>query len=196
MNLNKNRILVLNSCWKAVNELGGEKLYDVIGAMYGGSMLALDQNDPGDMFPTKWADWIDLPVRPGDDTIATSKGKFIRLPRVVIARNYERMHIPTTKLTATNVHIRDEHTCVYCGKKLPRVKLNLDHVYPSSRGGESTWENLGSSCIKCNTFKADRTPEEAGMRLRKKLKAPSPLPLMARIVPVYPEWTPFVITPN
>lgn len=37
---------------------------------------------------------------------------------------------------------------------------------PQSRGGGHTWENLAACCSRCNHTKADRTPEEAGMRLR------------------------------
>lgn len=57
---------------------------------------------------------------------------------------------------------RDRWTCGYCGGKADTI----DHVLPESRGGKLTWENSVSACAKCNGFKADRTPEEAGMRLR------------------------------
>jgi hypothetical protein len=57
---------------------------------------------------------------------------------------------------------RDRHMCQYCGT---RGELTLDHVMPQSRGGPDTWENLVSACVKCNQRKADRTPEEAGMKL-------------------------------
>lgn len=58
---------------------------------------------------------------------------------------------------------RDKHTCVYCGKAGADT---VDHVQPQSRGGRSSWENLAASCRRCNHTKSDRTPEEAGMRLR------------------------------
>jgi hypothetical protein len=60
---------------------------------------------------------------------------------------------------------RDRHTCQYCGAK---GELTLDHVMPSSRGGQDTWENLVAACGPCNHGKANRTPEEAGMRLASK----------------------------
>ncbi|UQN30506.1 HNH endonuclease [Brachybacterium kimchii] len=70
------------------------------------------------------------------------------------------------------VHERDHWTCAYCGRgvsKRPRcdeLLATVDHILPSSRGGESSWLNLVSSCKGCNNRKADRTPEEAGMQLR------------------------------
>lgn len=64
--------------------------------------------------------------------------------------------------TKAGVLKRDKHTCVYCGSKAATV----DHVLPESRGGKLTWENSAAACVDCNSFKADRTPEEAKMRLR------------------------------
>lgn len=58
---------------------------------------------------------------------------------------------------------RDKHTCVYCGRA---GATTVDHVLPQSRGGRNSWENLAACCTSCNQLKADRTPEEAGMRLR------------------------------
>ena len=49
----------------------------------------------------------------------------------------------------------------------------IDHVLPQSRGGENTWWNLVGACQPCNSYKADRTPEEANMRLFRDPKAPS-----------------------
>jgi len=46
-----------------------------------------------------------------------------------------------------------------------RKDLNLDHVIPRDRGGPTTWENIVCSCIECNTQKANRRPQEAGMHL-------------------------------
>jgi len=68
--------------------------------------------------------------------------------------------------------------CQYCGKTFDRNDLNLDHVIPRDRGGPTTWENIVCSCIECNTLKANRTPQEAGMHLIRK--------------PKRPKWRPFV----
>lgn len=52
------------------------------------------------------------------------------------------------------------------GPARPGVPRAIDHVFPQSRGGGNTWENLAACCKGCNQRKADRTPTEAGMRLR------------------------------
>ena len=60
---------------------------------------------------------------------------------------------------------RDEYTCQYCGEKLSPGRATIDHVFPKCRGGKNTYENTVCACHGCNRKKADRTPEEAGMRL-------------------------------
>lgn len=60
---------------------------------------------------------------------------------------------------------RDGHMCMYCGITFSYKKLSRDHVQPASKGGPDTWENCVTSCLRCNQFKADRTPEEAGLEL-------------------------------
>jgi 5-methylcytosine-specific restriction endonuclease McrA len=72
--------------------------------------------------------------------------------------------------------VRDDGTCQYCGVKRPRAELNLDHVVPRSQGGTTSWENVVCSCVPCNLRKANRTPDQAGMRLLR--------------LPVRPRWTP------
>lgn len=54
---------------------------------------------------------------------------------------------------------RDRGRCRYCGD----IGQSIDHVLPRSRGGERTMANGVVACVPCNSFKGDRTPEEAGM---------------------------------
>jgi len=73
------------------------------------------------------------------------------------------------KLTRLEVFNRDHYTCQYCGKETRQ--LTLDHVIPRHQGGEHTWENVVSACIRCNLRKAGRTPHQARMTL---IRHPSP----------------------
>jgi 5-methylcytosine-specific restriction endonuclease McrA len=57
---------------------------------------------------------------------------------------------------------RDQRRCAYC---LGRA-TTVDHVLPRSRGGRNTWLNTVAACEECNGRKGDRTPAEAGMRMR------------------------------
>lgn len=78
-----------------------------------------------------------------------------------MVRHYDR--VPT--LTQDKLAQRDKNMCAYCGGVFKTHQLEMEHVYPKSRGGPLTWMNLVSACRHCNSRKRDRTPEEAGMLL-------------------------------
>ncbi len=87
-----------------------------------------------------------------------------------VIRLIEYIHIPFERksLSRKNILLRDHNRCQYCGKGFPPSELTLDHVFPRARGGSSTWDNLVTSCRRCNNVKGNRTPEEAAMKLLKK----------------------------
>ncbi len=63
-----------------------------------------------------------------------------------------------SKRTRFKVFDRDDYTCRYCGKTpADRVTLEVDHVIPTSKGGDSSMENLVTSCFDCNRGKSDLT---------------------------------------
>ena len=69
-----------------------------------------------------------------------------------------------------HVMSRDRETCVYCGWRNgslggPR-DIHVDHIVPFSHGGYPTRENLVCACSRCNLYKGDRTPDEAGMEMK------------------------------
>ena len=52
----------------------------------------------------------------------------------------------------------------YCGV---RSNLTIDHVRPTSKGGDWSWENLVTACVKCNGKKGDSTLKQLGWKLKK-----------------------------
>ncbi|MGQ9831889.1 MAG: HNH endonuclease [Thermochromatium sp.] len=60
---------------------------------------------------------------------------------------------------------RDDYMCLYCGQRFPAHQLSRDHVRPLSQGGQDVWSNVVTACVRCNNYKAGRTPEDAGMEL-------------------------------
>jgi len=60
---------------------------------------------------------------------------------------------------------RDDHICLYCGGRFSHRHLSRDHVRPVSKGGRDVWRNVVTACLRCNNYKAGRTPEAAGMEL-------------------------------
>jgi 5-methylcytosine-specific restriction endonuclease McrA len=98
------------------------------------------------------------------------------MPSVVrVLRRFKRDRI-RIKFSRLNIYTRDRFTCQFCGERFMSEDLTFDHVVPRARGGKTTWENIVTACILCNKTKADRTPEEAGMRLLSKPKKPHFLP--------------------
>lgn len=70
------------------------------------------------------------------------ESKFVEVKR----GNVERLRV--------SVFERDGYACRYCGSKTP--PFHLDHVYPVSKGGETTEDNLVTSCARCNVQKHNR----------------------------------------
>lgn len=90
----------------------------------------------------------------------------INIPSVIRLRYYVVVPYKELPFNRKNILHRDNYTCQYCGKV--SATLSLDHIIPKSKGGKSTWENVVAACVRCNTLKADKTLQEAGMKLAKK----------------------------
>lgn len=52
------------------------------------------------------------------------------------------------------IYLKYDGHCGYCGKKLHRDTMTVDHIVPVSRGGGNSLENLMPSCRECNEAKA------------------------------------------
>jgi hypothetical protein len=91
-------------------------------------------------------------------------------PGPVIVRLSRSVRVPRRLLSPSraNLLVRDGGACQYCGARPALRQLTIDHVRPLSRGGaRRSWENQVVACMACNHRKADRLPEEVGMRLRR-----------------------------
>lgn len=141
---------------------------------------ALDITEDGSFLPTKWDEWLNLPVRDHDTEIRSVRGS-IRVPTVIIAVKYGRMHLRRPSLGARGIWERDGGVCQYTGRKLKPDEGNIDHVLPRSRGGKTSWENCVLAHREVNSKKADRMPREAGLRLLRVPIAPRVLPSSAYI---------------
>ena len=101
----------------------------------------------------------------------------LAVPEVICLAHYDRLPSTAVTFSRRNVAKRDHYICQYCGAQPGAESITIDHVLPRSQGGTSTWTNCVAACERCNARKGDRTPEQAGMRLRRR--------------PVRPEWKPF-----
>lgn len=97
-----------------------------------------------------------------------SPSRVLKIPSVIRLLAYRHIPQQARALSRKNILLRDHNTCQFCGRTFPSSELTLDHVVPRSRGGRSSWENLVACCYQCNNHKGDRTPEEAGIELRRR----------------------------
>ena len=96
----------------------------------------------------------------------------IAIPEVIALKLYDRLPTTEVKFTRRNIYEHYNYRCCYCGKKFGSIELNLEHVVPKSRGGKTGWDNIVTACIPCNLRKADKMPDEAGMKLLLKPSKP------------------------
>lgn len=101
----------------------------------------------------------------------------LRTPAVIRLKRGGARIKQAVRFSRVNVYTRDGFRCQYCGEQKSPRDLNYDHVIPRARGGLTDWENIVTSCYPCNDRKGGRTPEEAGMKLRKKPLVPKSLPV-------------------
>ena len=161
--------------------------------------------DPADYQTYARDDWSKLRPGDGEPFIRAVQFR-LRVPEVITLTAYDRLPAAAVTFSRRNIFKRDHYTCQYCGRQgrnqlgndLPDGKsfcasagrdkatrlpwqpggeeLTIDHVVPRARGGQSRWDNCVLACVECNNRKADRTPEQAKMRLKR--------------MPVQPAWNP------
>jgi len=64
-----------------------------------------------------------------------------------------------TKERRLALYIRDNFTCMYCGRNLKNAtpaEIGLDHLVCSSKGGTNENTNLVTCCRSCNSSRCDR----------------------------------------
>lgn len=173
------RTLVLNRVWQAVNIIGIKRAISLLVQDHAQVIFA----EEGQFHLFNAEDWFAFslahPPRPNQPCIHTIR-MTLRIPKVVLLRYYDRLPVQEVKFCRQAVYERDDFRCQYCGKTFTPDDLNLDHVIPRHHGGKTNWENVVTSCVHCNTRKANRLPHEVGMRLIRK--------------PERPKWRPFVST--
>jgi hypothetical protein len=72
----------------------------------------------------------------------------------------ERQRMAVRLKDRFEVFKRDAFTCQYCGRRVPDVVLEVDHIIPRAEGGGDEIENLVTSCWECNRGKGKRLLDE------------------------------------
>lgn len=110
------------------------------------------------------------------DKVVHSPSVAIHVPAVV--RLIRRLVNPKPRLrfSRQNIYLRDNGACQYCRRQLGVDECTFDHVVPRVRGGKTCWTNVVLCCPQCNRKKGGRTPEDAGMLLRRPPRVPHDIP--------------------
>jgi 5-methylcytosine-specific restriction endonuclease McrA len=160
-------VLVLNASYEPLNVTSVRRAYVLV---FKGKAELIEQ--------------LDRPLHSASDTFAWPHVirlvQYVRVPRAV-----------QRKISRRALFARDNWRCAYCGTT--SGKLTLDHVIPRSRGGDSVWENVVTSCAPCNLKKGDRLPHEVEMELGYIPKPPTPVLFIRLAAPKIPEgWQPYL----
>jgi len=165
--LTRGRVLVLNASYEPLNVTTVRRAHVLV---FKGKAEVIEELDQALRSATTTFPWPHV-IR---------LVQYVRVPRTV-----------QRKISRRALFARDDWRCVYCGSSGGR--LTLDHVVPKSRGGESVWENVVTSCAPCNLRKGNRLPHEVSMELRRKPRAPAPVLFIRLAAPKIPDgWQPYL----
>lgn len=112
-------------------------------------------------------------------------------PSVIRVNKWINLNYAKVPLTRENIFKRDNHKCVYCGES-KRTLLTLDHVYPKSKGGKDSWENLVTACKSCNGEKGNLLLDEWGKEDPKPVRPHHLLLVQKNQMTIPDEWKPYL----
>lgn len=188
-------VLVVNRFYMAVHVVNVRRAF---GLLYRQLAEVLDV-DEGHYANYDFETWLEMSELRAEEKKLTddwvrSVSFEVLVPRVIRLLKYDRVPKLSTRFNRRNLFARDNNQCQYCSRVLPSSQLSIDHVMPRSRNGETTWDNVVACCVRCNTKKGGRTPQEAHMRLLRPPRKPKHNPLFADKLsnPKYENWKPFV----
>lgn len=155
--------LVLNKLYIPIHIIGWKR---AVSLLYQDLAHSLD----AELMPYDYNSWLEYANSPQFDdgyyNYVHSSRVTMAVPDILVLKEFKYLPKRDVKFTRENVFHRDNHKCAYCGKRFKRDDLTIDHILPKSKGGNNSWKNTISACMKCNNVKADRTPEQAGMPLK------------------------------
>jgi 5-methylcytosine-specific restriction endonuclease McrA len=161
--------LVLNRRWTPIRTT---PVQDAIGLVAKGTAVIIEPDSFETHDLVSWNDVSRARLRFGDLAIRSPRLVLVP-PEVILLMTYEGQGGRAVVFSRKNLFKRDRYTCQYCGLQPGPEELTVDHVVPRSRGGVSSWENCVLACVECNKRKADRSPEKAGLKLRRAPKKPT-----------------------
>jgi 5-methylcytosine-specific restriction endonuclease McrA len=185
-------VLVLNKFWQAV---GIGTAADVLSKMFQGKAAAIDVTPSvGGIEVYDWfrfGEWVERGVQ-DDKPFVRTPNYPVQIPEIAIMMEYGEVPQRARHFSRFSVFKRDKYVCQYCGAQPGKEFVTIDHVHPKSKGGDTSWLNCVTACEPCNSSKSNRTPQQAGMKLRNEPKQPDPLHMLKLRAEGNPIWRKFI----
>jgi len=134
--------------------------------------------------------------------IHDGSGREYSIPSVIVLKKYIGSQNKQATYTKSSIYARDRKKCQYCGILTTHSNRTVDHIIPKSHWNPrrysfklSSFENVVTSCVQCNTKKRNRTPQQAGMNLIKKPQSLTRAQAYILKLTLYPpekEWLEFI----
>ena len=102
-------------------------------------------------------EFYDRPVLGTNGPIEYGSKGILFWPSVIV--DHEQKIRDSIRLSLSVLYFREDCKCFWCQKPMSISKGTKDHVYPTSRGGTNTFDNVVFSCNPCNNEKGDSLPE-------------------------------------
>lgn len=174
------KVLVLNRHYLATRVISAKRAFILL-AREAAEVIHADDGSYANYDFATWAELSELRKQFEPDQYDWVKTvRFdIAVPRIIRLVSCDKLPAQRVKLNRRNLFARDHNQCQYCGNRFPTSELSIDHVLPRSQNGPDTWENLVCACVKCNSRKGGRTPDQAHMKLIRKPVQPRRNPLIS-----------------
>lgn len=169
----ENSVLVLNRNWQPVQTCTVRRAVHLLSVGH----ARVVQEEGVEKYETHdFSSWLHYSQREPAKLMIRSVRVSLRVPKILVLAIYDQLPSKEITFSRRNVFWRDQFTCQYCWKSFSESELNLDHVIPRKKGGKTTWDNIVTSCVKCNSRKGSKLPHEVNMHPKNK--------------PVTPRWKP------
>src|SRR5258705_9527829 len=136
-------VLVLNRLFQAIQITSVRRAFCLL---YKGEVRAVAP----DYTTYGWEDWKDIPPQGNDEFIATP-GYRVRIPRVVLLLNFDRLPRHDVRFTRKNIFFRDPNRCQYCGGNFPPPTFTPNYLGTPLPAVESTSGILVSDLVPSHT---------------------------------------------
>lgn len=191
-------MLVLNRLWQPVHICGVRRALTLL---FLGHAEVVHVHGEADIRTHDLPGWLEFST---DDMwppaeVLRSPHLRVAAPRIIVLGRYDRVPRKDIRFTRENIFQRDRFICQYCGKNFEPRHLNIDHVIPRDKGGATNWENVVTSCVPCNSRKANKLPHVAHMNPLQPPRAPRWRPLatsLRRARLHHQDWAHFIEIPS